>query len=141
MHLKKHHSTHIASIGIPSITYHFNKLPLNTIQFKTYPFNLYPFTAIPFNTYPFNTYAVCTAPAGMAMNVNTKHIRASYASAGMAMNANTKHILAYQHIIASRRMAVSIKSFRIISYHCYSPGMAMKKRCRILIFITTLQFS
>ena len=33
MHLKKHHSTHIASIGIPSITYHFNKLPLNTIQY------------------------------------------------------------------------------------------------------------
>ena len=30
---KKHHSTHIASIGIPSITYHFNKFPLNTIQY------------------------------------------------------------------------------------------------------------
>ena len=61
-------------------TYCFNTHPFNTYRFNTYPFNTHPVHAYPFNTYPFNTYA----SAGMAMNVNAKHILASYASAGMA---------------------------------------------------------
>ena len=58
--------------------YHF--MHIKKHHFNTYPFNTHPVHAYPFNTYPFNT----SASAGMAMNVNAKHILASYASAGMA---------------------------------------------------------
>ena len=63
---------------IPHILFQYASLQY--YRFNTYPFNMHPVHAYPFNTYPFNTYA----SAGMAMNVNAKHILASYASAGMA---------------------------------------------------------
>ncbi len=41
------------------------------------------------------------------------------------------------HIIASAGMAMTIKSLHVISYHCYSAGMANKKPCTSFNFFAT----
>ena len=64
---------------------HINRASFHTYCFNTHPFNTYRFNTYPFNTHPVHAYSFNTyASAGMAMNVNAKHILASYASAGMA---------------------------------------------------------
>ena len=107
------------------LAYIISCISISIIPHIQYRFNTYPFNTYRFNTYPFNTYA----SAGMAMNVNTKHILASYASAGMAMNVNTKHILASY---ASAGMAMNVNTKHILASYA-SAGMAMNVNTRHII--------
>ena len=99
--------------------------PVNTYLFHTYPFNTYPTNTYPFNAYPFNVYRFKRfASAGMAMYVNAKQILAYHC---ISRNGNVCECKTYPCISLHQQEWQWVwVSLHVISYHCYSAGMAMK---------------
>ncbi len=103
-----------------------------SFQYVSLQYGLFQYVPIqnPFNTYPFNTYRFNTYPVN---DTRIHSIRLHQEWQWMSIQNLSLHI------IASARMAMSVKSLHVISYHCYSAGMAMKtKPCISFNFIAPL---
>ena len=122
--------------------------PILKFEYRTFEWLSYQetssYTYLP-NPYPFNTYPFKrNASTGMAMYVHAKHaairihsIREFIRIHSMHIHSKGMHQQAWQcmwrqnislHITASAGMAMSMGIIHVISYHCYSAGMAIKKK-------------
>ena len=148
--------------SIRTVSHQYLCLQYVSLQYVSLPYVTYPFNTYPFNTYPLTTYPFKkSASAGMAMYLNAKHtsihtlISMQYASSFVSIPCVSIQYISIQkgmhqqelqcmwmqnislHIIASAGMAMSIwVSLHVISYHCYSAGMAVN--IKTLLFLQFL---